>query len=196
MEESTEHVGGPWLEPAAGRLLIASPILVDPNFARSLVLLLDVGEDGALGVVLNRPSDVPVGGVLEEWASAVGLPDVLFSGGPVEPQAALAVGTLVDPASPPAGWRPLFGASGLVDLDAEAGVVRAELSGLRIYAGYAGWGLGQLEAEIEEGSWYVVPADASDLHCTEPDQLWARVLRRQPGRLALLTTLPADPELN
>lgn len=184
------------MQPAVGRLLVASPLLVDPNFARALVLLLDVGEDGALGVVLNRPSEVRVEGVLEQWAPVVGLPGVLFAGGPVEPQAALAVGTLVDPGSPPVGWRPLFGASGLVDLEAEAGVLRAELSGLRIYAGYAGWGAGQLEAEIEEGSWYVVPAAASDLHSTEPDQLWAQVLRRQPGRLALLTTLPADPELN
>ena len=186
------------MEPAAGSLLIASPTLSDPHFARTIVLLLDAGHDGALGVVLNRPSEVGVGEVLAGWAETVTGPGVLFQGGPVETDSALAVAVVreSEDAEDPIGWRRVFASVGLVDLDAPVELLSAALSGLRIFAGYAGWSAGQLEGEIEEGAWYVVPAEAQDPFRPDPAGLWAEVLRRQGGRLAMLATMPAEPTLN
>jgi putative transcriptional regulator len=188
------------VEPAAGRLLVATPVLADPNFERSVVLLLDVDENGALGVVLNRPTTVPVGEVLPDWADLVAVPDVLFQGGPVSTDSALAVATVPEQASlddeDPVGFRRLFGGTGIVDLDAPTEVVAPGLSSLRIFAGYAGWGTAQLEAEIEADSWYVLPAEEGDLFAADAERLWSRVLRRQPGELAWVSTRPADPDLN
>jgi putative transcriptional regulator len=191
---------GEQLYPRAGRLLVASPTLVDPNFARTIVLLLDIDDDGVLGVVLNRPSEVPVGEVLEPWADVVGAPRVLFRGGPVGTDSALAVARLADEGQPadeqPVGWRPLFEGTGLVDLDAPSEVIVPALRGMRIYAGYAGWSVGQLDAEIAEGAWYVVPGERRDVFNSDPADLWQQVLRRQPAPLAWLATYPADPTQN
>jgi putative transcriptional regulator len=183
------------MEPATGSLLIATPTMGDPNFARSIVLLLDAGESGALGVVLNRPTELDVATVLEPWAELVAGPSVLFQGGPVETDAALAVANVAED-DEPVGWRRVFGSTGLVDPDAPVEIMATAVSSLRIFAGYAGWGAGQLEAEIAEGAWYVVPAEPQDPFLDEPDQLWARVLRRQGGQLAMLATMPAEPGLN
>jgi putative transcriptional regulator len=197
--EPADLTGDP-LDPRAGRLLVASPTLVDPNFARTIVLLLDVDDDGVLGVVLNRPSEVAVGEVLETWADVVGAPRVLFRGGPVGTDSALAVATLAEEArstdEQPVGWRPLFEGTGLVDLDAPSEVIVPALRGMRIYAGYAGWSVDQLEAEIAEGAWYVVPGERHDVFHADPGDLWQQVLRRQPGPLAWLATYPEDPTQN
>jgi putative transcriptional regulator len=179
--------------PAAGRLLVASPVLNDPNFAGALVLLLDVDEHGSLGVVLNRPTAVRLAEVLDPWESVASAPAVLFRGGPVEPDGAIGVARLADGVPEPAGWRRMFDRTGLVDLDAPT---HGEYDAVRVYAGYAGWGAGQLEAEIAEGAWYVVPALPEDLSAADPDRLWRQVLRRQAGALALLTTMPLDPARN
>jgi len=186
-----EH-DGPVLE--AGRLLVATPVLADPNFERTVVLLLDHDESGSLGVVLNRPSPVPVGDVLAGWDGLVAEPGVLFHGGPVSTDSALAVATLAT-GDDPVGFRRLFDDTGIIDLDTPTELLDAAIGGMRIFAGYAGWGDGQLAAEIEEGSWYVVPAEAGDVFGV-PDGLWTRVLRRQPGELAWVSTRPADPNLN
>lgn len=181
-----------------GQLLVATPALVDPNFERTVVLLLEHDHDGALGVVISRPTDVSVGDVLPAWSDLVTGPDVLFSGGPVQTDAALAV-AVVDAGvsdAAPVGWRPLYPGAGLLDLDAPPELVRHVLSGLRIFAGYAGWGAGQLEAEIAEGSWYVVPAETTDILTADAETLWRRVLRRQPGELAFVANCPADPSQN
>jgi putative transcriptional regulator len=183
------------MEPATGSLLIAAPTMADPNFARTIVLLLEAGDGGALGVVLNRPTELEVADVLEPWAGLVASPGVLFQGGPVETDAALAVATVAAD-DDPVGWRRVFGSTGLVDLDAPVELLASAVSAVRIFAGYAGWGSGQLEAEIEEGAWYVVPAEPQDPFPHDPDRLWARVLRRQGGQLALLATMPAEPGLN
>lgn len=182
--------------PAAGMLLISSAALVDPNFARSIVLLLSCDEDGALGLVLNRPSDVEVSGVLDGWDDLLLEPALVFGGGPVEPTGVLGVATLHEGAVEPEGWRPMFGRTGVIDLDARSAELVGAVAGLRIYAGYAGWSAAQLEMEIAEGSWYVVPALAEDLGSADPAGLWTRVLRRQPGKLSLLVTMPSDPVLN
>lgn len=179
-----------------GQLLVAAPALADPNFAHSVVLLLNYDDDGALGVVLNRPSPVPVGEVLPDWSGVVGEPGVLFHGGPVSVDSALAVATLPDADGEPVGWRGLFGKIGMLDLDAPAELVAPAVSGLRIFVGYAGWGRQQLEHELEEGSWYVVPSEPRDLVSDDPQRLWAQVLRRQPGAIAWVSTCPANPGMN
>lgn len=185
------------LPPAPGLLLVAAPSLLDPNFVDSVVLLLDADAEGAVGVVLNRPSPVPVEEVLGAWGDVVAEPEVLFQGGPVSTEGALAVALLSADASVPAvGFRPVAGRFGLVDLDAPVSALAGHVEGLRIFAGYAGWGAGQLEEEIAEGAWDVVASDPSDLVREDTTDLWRDVLRRQPGELAWHSTRPADPDLN
>ncbi|MBA2559656.1 MAG: YqgE/AlgH family protein [Propionibacteriales bacterium] len=178
-----------------GQLLVASPRLVDPNFDRAVLFILDDDDDGSLGVVINRPSRLPLSVVLPAWAQAVTEPPMLFSGGPVAEEAALAVGLALG-AGPPIGFKRLTGCYGLVDLDVVPEALLGDLSGVRVFSGYAGWGEGQLEEEIAEGSWYVVEALPSDLLSDEPERLWRTVLRRQPGELAYLSTFPDDPTMN
>ncbi|UYM04107.1 YqgE/AlgH family protein [Solicola gregarius] len=181
----------------AGQLLVATPALVDGHFRRSVVLVLDHDDDGALGVILNRRTTIEVDDVLPGWSSTVTAPGGVYEGGPVATDSALAVGLLaVDPEDEPIGWRKMFGRVGLVDLDAPSSVIEDALAGMRIYAGYAGWGDGQLEAEIEDGSWLVLAAADGDLLHASPDTLWRDVLRRQGSELRLLSTYPEDPTLN
>ena len=188
----------------AGMLLVATPDLLDPNFADTVVLMLEVDGDGALGVVLNRPSPVPVAEVLDPWAETCAEPEVLFRGGPVSTEGALALALLRDPSEAPVGFRPINGTDadamggrvGLVDLDTPVELVSASLAGMRIFAGYAGWGAQQLADEIDEGSWYVVPGEVPDVFRVDPGELKRDVLRRQPGELAWHSTRPVDPELN
>lgn len=189
--------GGGALAPAPGLLLVAAPTLLDPNFADTVVLLIEADAGGAVGVVLNRPTPVPVEEVLPAWGEVVAEPEVLFQGGPVSTDGALAVALLDDAAVvPDRGFRPVAGRFGLVDLDTPMDAVAGRLAGLRIFAGYSGWGAWQLEDEIAEGAWYVVPSEASDLCREDATDLWRDVLRRQPGELAWHATRPADPELN
>jgi putative transcriptional regulator len=184
------------IQVQAGMLLVATRVLVDPNFSDSVVLVVDADDDGTLGVVLNRPSAVPVSDVLAPWGAVVAQPETLFVGGPVSPEGALAVGLLRPDVEPPPGFREFAGRLGLVDLDAPVEVIDGSLEGMRIFAGYAGWGAGQLEAEVEEGSWFVVPAEVPDVFRHDPSELWRDVLRRQPGELAWSSTRPLDPQLN
>lgn len=180
----------------AGMLAVATADLLDPSFVRSVVLLLDVEEDGVLGVVLNRPSPVPVADVLDGWGETLASPEVFFQGGPVAADTALAVARLRDAAVVPVGFRRVHGRLGLLDLDTPVELLRGGLAGVRIFAGYAGWGAGQLEAEIAEGSWYVVSAEEDDVFRDDVGRLRRDVLRRQPGRLAWHATRPGDPGLN
>jgi putative transcriptional regulator len=184
------------MEIAPGHLLVATPALGDPNFVRTVVLIVDIEDDGAVGVVLNRPTTLLVGEVLESWEGGVAEPPVLFEGGPVRTEAALAVGLLRDVADVPVGFHAIHGRLGLLDLDTPRELVEGSLSGLRIFAGYAGWGAEQLADEIAEGSWYVVPALREDVFRPSVETLWSDVLRRQPGELAWQSTRPADPEDN
>ena len=184
-------------DPAAGRLLVASPTLLDPNFVRTVVLLLDHDEEGTLGVVLNRPTTVLVASVLPGWADTVDDPPVLFDGGPVSGDSALAVACVPEVGrEDPVGFRRLFGPTGMVDLDTPLEVLAPAMTRMRTFAGYAGWGGGQLDAELEEGSWYVVGAETADIFAESPADLWRQVLRRQRGDLAFVSTYPDDPSLN
>ncbi|OQR59619.1 DUF179 domain-containing protein [Streptomyces maremycinicus] len=182
-----------------GRLLVATPALADPNFDRAVVLLLDHDEEGSLGVVLNRPTPVGVSDILEGWADLTGEPGVVFQGGPVSLDSALGIavipgGTAVD--GTPIGWRRVHGAIGLVDLEAPPELLASALGSLRIFAGYAGWGPGQLEDELGEGAWYVVESEPGDVSSPSPERLWREVLRRQRSELAMVATYPDDASLN
>ena len=183
--------------PAAGRLLVATPVIDEPTFARTVVLLLDHDDEGSLGVVLNRPSDVPVASVLPTWqAHVTGLPTV-FQGGPVSLDSALALAACPRPEpDEPAGFRRVAGVLGLVDLDAPPEAVSEGLSALRIFAGYAGWAPGQLDGELDEGAWFVCDARASDAFTDDAEGLWRSVLRRQPAPMSFVHTYPADPSDN
>ncbi|MGH9047009.1 MAG: YqgE/AlgH family protein [Acidimicrobiales bacterium] len=185
----------------AGRLLVATPLLTDPNFQRAVVLVVEhEPSEGTLGVVLNRPTEVSVGQVLEPWTALATGPSVVFTGGPVAPTSALALAR-VTANGDPLGWRALNGGPemsriGLVDLEAPPQVLAGEIASLRVFAGYSGWGSGQLEAEIDEGAWYVLPGEPADPFMADPQRLWQEVLRRQGGELALVATFPDDPRLN
>jgi putative transcriptional regulator len=177
-----------------GRLLVATPPLVDPNFDRSVVLMLEHGDDGALGIVLNRPSDTALATVLPEWHEHATAPGVVFSGGPVAPEAviALARGGRADTE----GWMPVVGEVGTVDVGRDPADLGRRLDALRVFVGYSGWSPGQLEAELEQDAWFVVSAEPGDPFSAHPDQLWREVLRRQRGRVAMFANYPEDPETN
>ena len=176
-----------------GDLLVAVPDLSDPNFKRGVVLVLDHDEDGALGVVLNHPLDVPVGTVLPGWDDVVSQPARLFQGGPVGLDGALGVATLPAGVDPPPAVTRIAGAFGLVDLDSDPAAARG-LLGLRVFAGHAGWSPGQLDAEMGQDAWIVLESEPDDLF--SPDDLWPRVVQRKGGEFALMTTMPLDPKLN
>ncbi len=192
-------------EALKGRLLVATPNLGDPNFERTVVLVLEHGDEGALGVVLNRPSELDVADPLPEWAGAAAHPPVVFIGGPVAPSAAVCLARLSNDRGA-RGWQPLVGPRGplrgrtgpvgTLDLDSDPDEIIPRVEDIRVFAGYAGWGPGQIEGEIAEGGWFVVDADAADPLSTSPEDLWAAVLRRQRGTLALFATYPADPSAN
>jgi putative transcriptional regulator len=193
-----DHMGS---DPKAGRLLVATPLLGDQNFRRSVILLVEHElSEGTLGIVLNRPTEIPVGQVLQQWTELATDPSVVFRGGPVSPDSALAL-ALVPGQDEPLGWRALDGAPalarlGLLDLDTPPRLLAPAIKELRVYAGYAGWSPGQLQDEIDEGAWVVVMAEPGDVFASEPADLWRRVLRRQEGELAFLATYPDDPGLN
>ena len=188
-------------ESLSGRLLVATPLLGDPNFRRTVILIVeDEPEEGTLGVVLNRPTEVQVGQVLESWTDLVTGPSVVFRGGPVSPNSALAL-ALARGDDEPLGWRSLEGSDltsriGLVDLEAPPELLADGITSLRVFAGYACWGPGQLQAEIEEGAWYVLAGEPTDAFLAEPERLWPEVLRRQGGEFAIVATYPDDPLLN
>jgi putative transcriptional regulator len=177
-----------------GMLLVATPPLVDPNFDRTVVLLLEHGPAGAIGVVLNRPSDVAVSDAVPGWELLAAEPGRVFAGGPVAEDAAIALGSARRPDAG-AGWAPLVGDVGTIDLHRDPFDVIADIEAIRIFAGYAGWGAGQLERELAANAWVVVPAEPGDV-LGDAEDLWRRVLRRQGGHTAWLANAPIDPTLN
>jgi putative transcriptional regulator len=182
-----------------GRLLVATPMLVDPNFDRTVVLVLDHDADGTLGVVVNRPTAVPVREVLPDWSELAEPLPVVFQGGPVALDSVLGLAelrTIKATEQDPVGWRRVHGDLGLVDLDTPPEKLAAQISAFRIYAGYAGWSSGQLERELKHGAWYVVDNAPGDAFTLDPEHTWRAVLRRQRNDLALLSTYPDDPGLN
>lgn len=175
----------------AGRILVARPDLDDPRFHATLMLLLEHGSEGALGVVINRPSQLHLGDAFPDWEDMGAAPNVVFAGGPVDRDALIALGRpSAEPGDLVLGAHP-------VDLDQQPMLVEASgVASVRVFAGYAGWAAGQLEGEIANDDWWVVEATIDDLFTDDPDGLWARVLRRQGGELAWYAHYPLDPTLN
>jgi putative transcriptional regulator len=178
-----------------GKLLIATPALGDPNFDRTVVLVLEHGDEGALGIVLNRPTDTPIVDAVPEWAALASPPAVVYLGGPV------GVGTIIALASTrgddlPTGTVRISDRLVVVDLATDPEALAPVVSAVRVWTGYAGWTGGQLEAEIAQEAWFVVEADDADATTSEPNLLWRAVLGRQPGTLAWFSNFPADPAHN
>jgi putative transcriptional regulator len=183
---------------AAGTLLVAAPGLLDPNFRRSVVYVIEHRPRGTLGVVLNRPSEVSLRDVLPSWEPLSSAPRSVFVGGPVESETALCLAALRaghDPATL-GGLVGVRGPVALVDLDGDPSALAPRLRGLRVFAGYAGWDAGQLSGEIARGDWIVVPALPDDVVSGHDADLWGRVLRRQGVPIALLATYPVDVRRN
>jgi putative transcriptional regulator len=177
-------------ESLKGQLLIAAPILIDPNFRRSVVLVIEHSEEGALGVVLNRPTDLPVAEAVPELSQ---LDDGrVFAGGPVQPQAVIALAEYAG--APPEGA--VCGPIAPVGVDSDMDTLADRVTRVRVFAGYSGWGEGQLEGELEEDSWIVEPALPGDVFCADADALWGHVLERKGGQYRLLARMPDDPGMN
>ena len=182
----------------AGTLLVSSTDLAEPTFRRTVVYIIEHNDAGTLGVVLNRPSDTAVHDVLPQWTEVSAQPRTLFVGGPVKRDAALCLGTVRvgAPVDDVPGVRRVDGRVVLVDLDSDPDRIGALVEGVRIFAGYAGWTLGQLEGELENDDWIVVSALPTDPIASRRTDMWADVLRRQPLPLSLLATHPIELERN
>ena len=178
-----------------GKLLVAAPSLADPNFYRTVVLMLEHTDEGAAGVVLNRPTDTKVREALPDWADVAAEPGVVFVGGPVQQTGVICLGRVV-PNSAPEGFLELADGMGSVDLEQDAALVVPDIEVLRVFAGYAGWGAGQLESELGEDAWLVLESLPGDVFATDPRHLWREVFRRQIGKLRLLANFPPHPSLN
>lgn len=190
----TEHL-------CAGRLLVANPLLPDPNFDRTVVLLLAYSpDDGALGLVLNRPSETSLTVPLPTWEELAASPAVVFVGGPVQQRTVICLARTEGP--PGAGpdladsWNAVTAEIGTLDLERDPSGLRGSLREVRFFAGYAGWAAGQLETEMAAGAWWAVDAHTDDVFCDDPGLLWKRVLRRQGGSLALVSYYPDNPIFN
>ncbi len=181
------------MESLQGSLLIAGPSLVDPNFRRTVVLVAEHGPEGAMGLVLNRPSALVVADAVPHLAELVPDDDPVWFGGPVDGGAVVAVGDFEQPGEAAAL---IMGRVGFLPAEADAALLAGAVRRTRVYAGYAGWDSGQLETELEEDSWIVEPALPEDVFYAEGVDLWSCVLRRKGGRFRLLATMPVDPSLN
>ena len=180
-------------ESLAGQLLLASPSLRDPNFERTVVLIALHGTDGAMGVVLNRPSESTVGAAAPQLESAVDGSEPVHLGGPVQPGSIVFLAEFVDPAA--AGVL-VLGRIGFPAPNAELDELAYATDRVRLFAGFAGWGEGQLEAEIERGDWIAQAAQPDDVFTDAPEQLWSDVLTRKGGSYALVARMPRDPSVN
>ena len=180
------------MESLRGKLLIASPVLDDPNFARTVVLITEHGPDGAMGIVLNRPSEAEVSAVIPDLMAIAG-PEPVFVGGPVQPEALVVLGEFSDPAK--AAWI-VVSDVGLVSAQAELDDLPEAIRRGRVYAGFSGWGPGQLEVEIDEDAWIIEAPIPRELFPEDPAALWSAVLERMGGEYALVARMPEDPSLN
>ena len=176
-----------------GHLLVASPTLTDPNFARAVVAIANHDDEGALGIVLNRPSDTEVVEAVPELDGVVDSDELVYVGGPVQPASIVVLAEFEDPSE--AAFL-VVDAIGLVSDRTGLERLGEATARRRIYAGYAGWGPGQLEAEIEREDWIVEPARAEDVFSDDAPTLWRSVLDRKGGQFRLLARMPLDPSLN
>jgi putative transcriptional regulator len=181
------------MESARGQLLIAGPTLVDPNFWRTVVLVVEHSAEGALGLVLNRPSETTVGESVPQLEELVALEDQLYIGGPVQPSSVIVLAEFEDPGDAALIAFDDIGVLGTASSPEEqsVGVVEG-----RAFVGHAGWGPGQLDSELERGDWILEPARREDAFTGDPQRLWSSVLTRKGGSYALVARMPSDPSVN
>jgi putative transcriptional regulator len=176
-----------------GKLLLASPALVDPNFVRTVVLVAEHADEGALGLVLNRPTDALVGEAVDELTPIVDEDDAVYGGGPVGEEAVMVVAEFD---RPELAADLILDDLGFLPADSDLERIATATRRARVFAGHAGWGPGQLDSELEEGSWIVVDAHRDDVFTEDPDDLWSIVLERKGGPYAVLARMPEDPSVN
>jgi len=176
----------------ARRLLVSVPTLDDANFFRSVVFVIEHTEEGAVGVVLNQPTEALITDALPDWAEVAAAPAVAFVGGPVQQHEAVIGLARVGRLESSDAWQPLLGRVGTVDLGRTPADVLGDLEAVRVFAGYSGWGPGQLDDELAREGWFVVDAFPDDLLTPDPASLWRTVLRRQGGDLAVAANYPRD----
>lgn len=176
----------------AGQLLVAGPSLQDPNFANTVVVVLECSEDGALGLVTNRPSETAVADVLPNWQHLAKEPTMVFKGGPVSREGVLGLAS-IEPGTEPPHAQLIHSRLALLDLSHDAEEVSGHINAVRFFAGHAGWGSEQLQSELGQGGWYVVDAHPDDAVTSKPDELWRTVLTRKGG---VFTTVAPDPSQN
>jgi putative transcriptional regulator len=181
------------METTRGKLLIAGPSLLDPNFWRTVVLVVEHSDEGALGVVLNRPSETTVGEAVPQLEELVDGDDHVFIGGPVQPSSVIVLAQFEDPSE---AALVAFDDVGVLATGSSIEEVAAGVRRGRAFVGHAGWGPGQLDAELERGDWIIEPARHEDAFSEEPDDAWPTVLTRKGGRYALLARMPPDPSVN
>ncbi len=179
------------MDSLQGQLLVSAPSLLDPHFRRTVVLIAHHDDEGAMGLVLTRPSDVTAVEAVPSLAGQPGAEDAVHVGGPVQPEAFLVHAEFEDVSEAAA---PILDGVGFVPAEAEPDDL--SIRRLRLFSGYAGWSAGQLEAELAEPSWIVVPAIADDAFAEDPDQLWSTVLRRAGREYEVMEHMPFDPHLN
>jgi putative transcriptional regulator len=181
------------MDSARGKLLIAGPSLQDPNFWRTVALVVEHTDEGALGLVLNRPSETTVREAVPQLEEVVDLDELLFIGGPVQPSSVIVLARLEDP-----------GDAALLAFD-DIGVIgtgdppHAPPAGVRqgrAFVGHAGWGPGQLDSELERGDWITDKARREDAFSDDAHELWRTVLTRMGGSYALVARMPSDPSVN
>lgn len=173
---------------------MAAPTLLDPHFQRAVIVMLEHSDEGALGLVLNQPTDISAVEALPEPLCGL-VPDdhVIHCGGPVQPAAVIILAEFDDPTRA-AGQ--VIGKIGIVDPDEAVDELSDRVGDVRIFGGYAGWGPGQLEQEIADGAWIDVTADPSDIFTMAPDGLWRAALERKGGVFRLVARMPEDPTMN
>jgi putative transcriptional regulator len=191
-EDETGNMDG-MDESLRGKLLVASPALVDPNFARSVVFITEHNEEGAMGIVLDRPSETLVGDAVPQLNEVADAGAPVYVGGPVQPNALVVLAEFSDPSA--AAWI-VVADVGFASADADMDDLPAAVRRARVYAGYSGWGPGQLEAELELDSWIVEPPLPKELFPDDPEALWSDVLARKGGQYALVARMPVDPSVN
>ena len=176
-----------------GQLLIAAPSLLDPNFWRTVVLVAEHSEEGAMGLVLNRRLEVSVAEAVEPLEALVDGSEPVFQGGPVSPEAVVALAEFTDPEL---AVEFTFGEIGFIGADPDVDELLGATRRARVFAGYAGWSAGQLEAELDENAWITEPALPDDVFSDDPEALWSEALRRKGGMASLLALMPPDPSMN
>ena len=182
-------------ESTATRLLLATPAIGDGNFERSVIFMLHHDSNGALGVIINRVSQLAIDELLPRWADLAAEPATVFSGGPVETNGFIGIGRAVG--AQPEEVAEVPGTDLVtIDLESDPALTAAHIDRLRIFRGYAGWGAHQLDTELSAGAWFAVDAEPGDVWSSEPHSLYENVLRRQRGEMRWFANAPIDPSQN